>query len=134
MSNVSTRSHCDLVFKINKLIKTFDEKTPCDPGHDVRIHLLIWCSSSYELLDIMTNIFVGTEAFVISQICVHYVLEGVGWLFQYFIRSSLKKNILQTYYKQSIQSRPKKHTRCEPLFLGLFPISQFSELDLLGYQ
>ena len=39
MANVSIRSHCDLVFKINKLIQKFDEKTRRDPGHGVRIHV-----------------------------------------------------------------------------------------------
>ena len=43
MENVSTRSHCDLVLKINKLIQNFDEKTHRDPGHGVRIHLTNHC-------------------------------------------------------------------------------------------
>ena len=40
MANVSTRSHCDLVLKINKLIQKFEEKTRRDPGHGVRIHIV----------------------------------------------------------------------------------------------
>ena len=39
MANVSTRFHCDLILKINKLIQKFVEKTRCDPGHGVRIHM-----------------------------------------------------------------------------------------------
>ena len=33
------RSQCNLVLKINKLIKKFDGKARRDPGHGVRIHL-----------------------------------------------------------------------------------------------
>ena len=42
MAKVSIRSHFDLVFKINKLIQKFDEKTCRDPGHGVRIHIMIF--------------------------------------------------------------------------------------------
>ena len=37
---MSTRSHCDLVLQINKLIQKFDEETSRDPGHGVRIPIL----------------------------------------------------------------------------------------------
>ena len=39
MAKVITRSHCDLVFKLNKLIKKVYGKKRRDPGHGVCIHI-----------------------------------------------------------------------------------------------